>query len=32
VVEKGEFKGSLNDGKWQHRKMADEILSAPRLG
>jgi len=25
VVENGEFKGSLNDGKWQHRKVADEM-------
>jgi dihydropyrimidinase len=32
VVENGEFKGSLDDGKWQHRKVADEILTAPRLG
>jgi dihydropyrimidinase len=31
VVENGEFKGSLDDGKWQHRKVADEMLTAPRL-
>ena len=27
VVENGEFKGSLNDGKWQHRKVAEEMFS-----
>jgi dihydropyrimidinase len=31
VVEKGEFKGSLDDGKWQHRKVADDMFTAPRL-
>jgi dihydropyrimidinase len=31
VVESGVFKGSLNDGKWQHRKVADEMFTAPRL-
>jgi dihydropyrimidinase len=31
VVEKGEFKGSLDDGKWQHRKVADEMFTGPRL-
>jgi dihydropyrimidinase len=31
VVENGVYKGSLSDGKWQHRKVADEILTAPRL-
>jgi dihydropyrimidinase len=31
VVENGAFKGSLNDGKWQHRKVADEMFTAPRL-
>ena len=31
VVEKGEFKGSLDDGKWQHRKVAEAILGFPEL-
>ena len=31
VVENGEYKGSLNDGKWQHRKVAEEMITAPRL-
>jgi dihydropyrimidinase len=31
VVEGGVFKGSLDDGKWQHRKVADEMFTAPRL-
>ena len=31
VVENGVFKGSLGDGQWQHRKIADEMLTAPRL-
>ncbi len=31
VVENGVFKGSLNDGKWQHRKVAEEMLSGARL-
>jgi len=31
VVENGEFKGSLNDGKWQHRKIADDMFSGARL-
>jgi dihydropyrimidinase len=31
VVENGEFKGSLDDGKWQHRKVADEMFTGPRL-
>jgi dihydropyrimidinase len=31
VVENGEFKGSLNDGTWQHRKVADEMFTGPRL-
>ena len=31
VVENGVFKGSLNDGKWQHRRIADDMLTAPRL-
>jgi dihydropyrimidinase len=31
VVEAGAYKGTLNDGKWQHRKVAESMLSAPRL-
>lgn len=31
VMENGVFKGSLDDGKWQHRKVAEEMISAPRL-
>ncbi|HVY16676.1 MAG TPA: amidohydrolase family protein [Rhodopila sp.] len=31
VVENGVYKGGLADGKWQHRKIADEMLTAPRL-
>jgi dihydropyrimidinase len=31
VVENGVFKGSLNDGKWQHRRIADDMFTAPRL-
>jgi dihydropyrimidinase len=31
VVENGVYKGSLSDGKWQHRKVADAMLTAPRL-
>ncbi len=31
VVEKGEYKGSLDDGKWQHRKIADEMFTGARL-
>jgi len=31
VVENGTFKGSLEDGRWQHRKVAETILSGPRL-
>jgi len=31
AVENGVFKGSLNDGKWQHRKIAEEMFSGPRL-
>jgi dihydropyrimidinase len=31
VVENGEFKGSLSDGKWQHRKITDEMFAGPRL-
>ena len=31
VVENGVFKGSLDDGKWQHRKVAGEMFSGARL-
>ena len=31
VVEDGVFKGSLDDGKWQHRKVADEMFTGARL-
>jgi dihydropyrimidinase len=31
VVENGTFKGSLDDGKWQHRKIADAMLTGARL-
>jgi dihydropyrimidinase len=31
VMENGRFLGSLDDGRWQHRKVAEEIISAPRL-
>jgi dihydropyrimidinase len=31
VVEAGVFKGSLDDGKWQHRKVADEMFAGPQL-
>ena len=31
AVEGGSFKGSLNDGKWQHRKIADDIFAGPQL-
>ena len=31
VVEDGVFKGSLNDGKWQHRKVASEMFNGPQL-
>jgi hypothetical protein len=31
AVEDGVFKGSLAHGKWQHRKVADAMLTAPRL-
>src|SRR5579863_108789 len=31
VVENGTFKGSLDDGKWQRRKVASEILTGPML-
>ena len=31
MVENGVFKGSLNDGQWQHRKVADEMFAQPQL-
>jgi dihydropyrimidinase len=31
VVEGGEWKGSLSDGKWQHRKIAEEMIAEPLL-
>ena len=31
VVENGAYKGSLSDGKWQHRKVAAELLAGPML-
>jgi dihydropyrimidinase len=31
VVENGAFKGSLDDGKWQHRKVAETMFRGPRL-
>jgi dihydropyrimidinase len=31
VVENGAFKGSLDDGKWQHRRVAEEITAGPML-
>ena len=31
VVENGAWKGSITDGKWQHRKVAPEILAGPML-
>jgi dihydropyrimidinase len=31
MVENGVFKGSLNDGQWQHRKIADEMFAQPQL-
>ena len=31
VVEAGVYKGSLNDGQWQHRKIADEMFTGARL-
>jgi hypothetical protein len=30
-VENGAWKGSLADGKWQHRKIATEMLAEPML-
>ena len=31
AVENGVFKGSLDDGKWQHRKIAEEMFASPML-
>jgi dihydropyrimidinase len=31
VVEGGTWKGALSDGKWQHRKVAEEMFAGPRL-
>jgi len=31
VVENGTWRGSLADGKWQHRKVAAELLAGPML-
>jgi dihydropyrimidinase len=31
VVENGTWKGTLSDGKWQHRKVAEEMFSGPQL-
>ncbi len=31
VVESGIWKGALSDGKWQHRKVAEEMFAGPRL-
>jgi hypothetical protein len=31
VVENGAWQGALTDGKWQHRKIASEILEGPKL-
>jgi len=31
VVEAGVFKGSLSDGKWQHRKVAQAMFDGPQL-
>lgn len=31
VVENGGWKGALADGKWQHRKVAEDIFAGPRL-
>ena len=31
VVENGVYKGSLDDGKWQHRKVAEDMFTGPRL-
>jgi len=31
VVENGVWQGSLNDGKWQPRKIAEEMFAGPEL-
>jgi dihydropyrimidinase len=31
VVEGGTWKGALSDGKWQHRKVAEDMFAGPRL-
>ena len=31
VVENGRFLGSLSDGKWQHRRVGEEMIASPRL-
>jgi dihydropyrimidinase len=31
VVESGTWKGSNADGKWQHRKIAEEMFAGPQL-
>ena len=31
VVENGTWKGALSDGKWQHRKVAEEMFAGPKL-
>ncbi len=31
VVEQGRFLGSLDDGRWQHRRVASEIIAGPCL-
>jgi dihydropyrimidinase len=31
VVEQGSWRGSLTDGRWQHRKIAEDILRGPQL-
>jgi dihydropyrimidinase len=31
VVENGAWQGALSDGKWQHRKIAEEMFAGPRL-
>jgi dihydropyrimidinase len=31
VVENGTWNGSIGDGRWQHRRIADEIFAGPQL-
>jgi hypothetical protein len=31
VVENGMWRGAVADGKWQHRKVAPEMLAGPQL-